>query len=132
MFSYYFQTGFYSIFNTLGPFKSYTQTQAKFLFQTVQLGVGSLCFVLCLIYLIVYYVTKSKASKQVGPAVQQQQDYRAPQPDYRQQQHQGSSHPSQHQGPSHPPQHQGSGYHQPPRAPQAAPGEQPWSTNKRY
>jgi hypothetical protein len=104
IFSYTFQSGFFSTFNTLGPFKTYTQSQAKFLFQTVQLGVGCLCFVLCIIFLIIYYVSKSKASKrQVRPIGQQ--GYNAPQPDYRQ---------------------PAPAYRQP------APGEQPWNPNRRY
>jgi len=112
IFSYSFQTNFFSVFNALSPFKTYTQTQAKFLFQTIQLGVGCLCFVLCIIYIIIYYVTKSKASKQVSPS-DQEPGYRAPQPDYRSQ--------------------QGGGYRQPPpRAPQAGPGEVPWNANRRY
>jgi hypothetical protein len=86
MFSYYFQQAFFTLFNNLAPFKSYTQTQTKFLFQTIQLGVGGLCFVLCIVYLIIYYVSKSKSSKQVSPGLQS--DYRAPQPGYQQQQQQ--------------------------------------------
>jgi len=117
MFSYYFQQSFFTVFNNLGPFKSYTQSQAKFLFQTIQLGVGCLCFVLCLIYLIIYYVTKSKAAKRVTPSYQQP-GYNAPQPAYQQQQQQQ--------------QQQGGGYRQPPRAPQAVPGEVPWNANRRY
>jgi len=111
VFSYNLQQSFFTLFNKLGPFSSYTQTQAKFLFQTIQLGVASLCFVLCLIYFIIYYVTKSKASKRVGPSPNQgygNQGY-------------GSQPQSQYQGQS---------YHTP-RQPQAAPGELPWSSNNR-
>jgi hypothetical protein len=121
IFSYSFQQGFFTIFNTLGPFKTYTQAQSKFLFQTVQLGVGCLCFVLCIIYLIIYYVSKSKAAtKQVAPSGQgRHPDYQAPQPSYPQSEspyrpQQGAYRPSQ------------------PRAPQAAPGEMPWNQNRRY
>jgi hypothetical protein len=113
--SYNTQSNFFTAFTSLGPFKSYTQTQAKFLFQTIQLGVGCLCFVLCIIYLIIFYVSKSKASKRVSPGYQQ--NYPAPQPAYQQQQ--------QYQS-------QGGGYRQPPRQPQAAPGEVPWAGNRRY
>jgi len=106
VFSYNRQQAFWTQFNKLGPFKSYTQSQAKFLFQTVQLGVGALCFVLCLVYLIIYYVTKSKALKRVGPSQQEQGSYG-----------------NQQSGPS---------YRQTPRMPQAAPGEQQWNANRRY
>jgi len=109
VFSYNFQQAFSTVFNNLGPFKSYSQSQAKFLFQTIQLGVGCLCFILCIIFLIIYYVTKSKANKQVSPGVQDQ-GYYAPQP-------------VQQPRP---------GYRPPPRAPQAVPGELPWNANRRY
>jgi len=118
IFSYNFQTSFSTVWNSLGPFKSYTTSQSKFLFQTIQLGVGCLCFVLCIIFLIIYYVTKSKASK-VSPGYpqqqQQQQGYYAPQ--------------SAQQYPQ-----QGQSYRQPPpRVPQQPPGEVPWAThNRRY
>jgi len=105
MFSYYFQTAFFTLFRSLSPFSSYSQTQAKFLFQTIQLGVGSLCFVLCIIYLIIYYVTKSKALKTVGPSPQESGPY-APQP--------------------------GPAYRQTQRQTQANPGELPWNQNRRY
>jgi hypothetical protein len=111
IFSYSFQQNFFTAFNNLSAFKSYTLSQTKYLFQTIQLGVGCLCFVLLIIYLIVYYVTKSKASKRVGPSPQQDY-YAAPQPAY---------------------QKQGPGYRQPaPAYRQPAPGDVPWSTNKRY
>ncbi len=117
IFSYSFQQNFYTIFNNLSPFQNYTQSQAKFLFQTIQLGVGCLCFILCLIYLIIYFVTKSKASKRITPT--QQQDYRAPQPAYNQQAY---NEPAYRQPkPS---------YRPTPRAPQAAPGELPWNANR--
>jgi len=114
-FSYYLRIGFFAAFNSLGPFKSYSESQAKFLFQTIQLGVGCLCFVLCLIFLIIYYVSKSKAAKRVAPSSggYQQNGYQAPQPAYR---------------PSYQPQQQ----YRPPRAPQAAPGDVAWNPNRRY
>lgn len=118
MFSYYFQQAFFTAFKNLGPFKTYSESQAKFLFQTVQLGVGCLCFVLCIIYIIIYFVTRSKAAKRVAPSGFQQAGYQAPQPGgYR---------------PSYQPQQQAYRQPPPPRAPQAAPGEVPWSTNRRY
>jgi len=108
VFNYNFQRNFYATFLTLTPFTGYSQKQTKFLFQTIQLGVGCLSFVLCIIYLIVYYVTKSKVAQRVRPI---QPNYSAPQPAYQQ---------------------QGYGSRQPPRAPQPAPGEIPWGTNRRY
>ncbi len=123
MFSYYFQQSFYTLFTNLSTFKTYTLSQAKFLFQTIQLGVACLCFVLTLIYIIIYYVAKSKASKRISPSQQQQQqrDYYAPQPSYPYQQQQ------------QPP--QGNAYYrqpQAPRAPQAPPGEVPWNSYRKY
>ncbi|CAF0996320.1 unnamed protein product [Adineta steineri] len=85
MFSYYFQQSFFNIFNNLGPFQSYTQTQAKFLFQLVQLCVGGLCIVLCLVYIIVYLVSRNRAKK-IAPAAGGLPNYPAPQPTYPQQQ----------------------------------------------
>lgn len=118
LFSYYFKQSFFLLFNNLGPFRSYNETQAKFLFQTIQLGVGCLCFVLCLIYVIIYYVTKSKAGKRVGPG-QPRSDYPAPQPSYQQPPPQRQY---QAQSTYRPP---------PPRQPQAYPGEVPWN-GRRY
>lgn len=66
-FNYNFQQSFYSAFNGLSAFKNYTQSQTKFLFQTIQLSVGCLCFILCIVFLIIYYVSRNKASKQVSP-----------------------------------------------------------------
>jgi len=58
--------------------------------------------------LIIYYVSRSKANKRVGPGQPQQPSYYAPQPAYQQ---------------------QGAAYRQP-RAPQAAPGEVPWNARR--
>ena len=119
MFSSYFSSSFFSLFNNLGPFRSYTESQAKFLFQTIQIGVGSLCFVLCLIYLIIFYVTKNKAGKQVGPSQQLRSDYPAPQPSYQPPPPQRQYQPQQnYRAP-------------PPRQPQSYPGEVPWN-GRRY
>jgi hypothetical protein len=111
IFSYSFQQSFFLLFNNLGPFKTYTVPQAKFLFQTIQLGVACLCFVLNLIYLVIYYVVRSKASKRIAPSPQQ--GPYAPQPAYPNQQQQQQQ------------------YRQP-RAPQPAPGEVAWNANRRY
>lgn len=98
IFSYSFRSNFFSVWNSLSPFKSYTESQTKFLFQTVQLSVGCLCFVLCLIFIIIYYVTRSKASEKVSPSGYAPPPH-APQPAYRpQQQYQGGQ--SQYQSQS--------------------------------
>ncbi len=79
-FSYNFQQSFYKLFNSWGPFTSYGQSQAKLLFHSIQIGIGGLCFILCLIYLIIYYVYANKAKEQVGPSpAPQQPPYYAPQ-----------------------------------------------------
>ncbi len=68
IFSYTFQQNFYNEFNSLSPFQSYTQNDAKLLCQAIQLGVGVVCLVDCMIYLIIYYKTLKKLKKQ-GPVV---------------------------------------------------------------
>ncbi|UJR07639.1 hypothetical protein I4U23_011927 [Adineta vaga] len=80
MFSYYFRDAFFTVFRRLSPFSSYTETQAKFLFQIIQLSVGALCLILCIVYLIVYLVSRNKASK-IAPSTFQN-NYSAPQPAY--------------------------------------------------
>jgi len=120
---YYFQQAFFTLFKNLSTFSSYTQTQAKFLFQTIQLGVGCLCFVLCVIYLIIYYVCTSKAKKQVGLGQQSYQDYPAPQAQSQSQSQ--SQYQRQYQQP-------GPAYRSPPRVPQARPGENPWNGGGKY
>jgi len=62
VFSYVFQSSFWTVFHNVGPFSSYTQSQTKFLFEVIQLGVGGFCFILCIVYMIIYYVCRSKAS----------------------------------------------------------------------
>ena len=79
MFSYYFQKSFFSTFRELSPFTNYTESQAKFLFQIVQLSVGALCGILCVVYIIVYIISRSNASR-IAPAIHQ--NYPAPQPNY--------------------------------------------------
>jgi len=108
IFSYTFQQNFWSTFNSLSAFKSYSLSQSKFLFQTVQLGVGGLSFILCIIILIIYYVCSSKAKKQVAPA----DSYGSQQ---QQQQQNGRS-----------------TYRPGPRAPQAQPGDVAWNNRGRY
>jgi len=106
--SYYLSQSFFTIFNGLSTFKTYTQSQTKFLFQAIQLGVGCLCFVLCLVYMIIYYVCSSKAKRgQVSPGPEQQ------------------PYPGQYQNPA-------PAYRPNPRAPQANPGEVPWNVRGRY
>lgn len=118
-------------------FKSYSESQVKFLCQTIQLGVGSFCFMLCIIYLIIYYVCSNKAKQQVAPGslFPQRQPYYGPQP------------PSYYPPPPPPPAEQGyypplppQQYYQPPApawrppayAPQPPPGAIPWNGNRKY
>ncbi|CAF2676214.1 unnamed protein product [Rotaria sp. Silwood2] len=110
VFSYSFRSSFFTAFNSLSAFKSYSESQTKFLFQTIQLSVGCLCLVLCIVYMIIYYVTRSKASGNVTP-IGNQLSPRTSQP------------PSNyHQQPRAPQ----------PRAPQPPPGQVQWNPNRRY
>ena len=65
---------FLTVFNNLSAFKSYSVSQAKFLFQTIQISFGCLGFVVCLIYLVIYFITKKQASKQVIVLSSEQND----------------------------------------------------------
>ncbi|CAF1241720.1 unnamed protein product [Rotaria sp. Silwood1] len=67
VFSYSFRTSFFTAFNSLSAFKSYSESQTKYLFQTIQLSIGCLCFVLCIIYMVIYYVTRNKSLGNVAP-----------------------------------------------------------------
>lgn len=71
LFSYYFREGFFVAFHKLSAFETYSETQAKFLFQVVQASVGGLCFILGIVYLIVFIVAKFRANK-VAPCGQTQ------------------------------------------------------------
>jgi len=118
-FSYTLQQSFLTLFRTLGPFSSYTQSQAKFLFQTIQIGVGSLCFILCIIYLVIYYVVKNKATNQVASSRPAQPSrFVAPQ-----QQRQSNAYPQSYPTPY------GGGQA---RVPQQPPGVAPWNAGGRY
>ena len=66
-FAYPFQQSFFTSLNSISTFQNYGQYQAKVLFQSIQLGVGCLCLLVCLLYVIIYFVTASKTSKQVSP-----------------------------------------------------------------
>ncbi|CAF0762511.1 unnamed protein product [Didymodactylos carnosus] len=107
---YTLQQSFLNLFNALPPFKSYSSTQARFLFQSIQLGVGCLCFVLVLIYLIIYFVCKSKVEK---PAV-------FPQPPILNGDNENESYPPTRQ------------QQYPPMQPQPQPGELPWDPLTKY
>lgn len=106
-FSYSFRESFFTVFNSWGPFKSYKESHVKFLCQTIQLGVGGLAFILCLLYLIIYYVTANKAKPQVAPdpTVQRQLQQQQHQPFY----------------PSPPPPMAAQGYYPPPPPPPPGP-----------
>ncbi len=68
--TYTFQQNFFAVFNSLGPFKTYTQSQAKYLFQTVQISVGCLSFVCSVAYVVIYVLVVMQASKRVTPIQQ--------------------------------------------------------------
>ncbi len=78
IFSYSFRQSFFNEFNSMSPFQSYTQNDVKLLCQSIQLGVGTVCLVDCIVYLIIYRVTLKKLKKQ-GPVVPvelpKQEDY---------------------------------------------------------
>ncbi|CAF1453547.1 unnamed protein product [Didymodactylos carnosus] len=107
--SYTLSSSFLTTFKTLSPFTNYTSTSAKYLFQTIQLGVGCLCFVLSVIYVILYLIYKSKAKKSIYPQTQPPAMYQ------QQQQFNPNFNP------------QGIRRGPPPRNPQAYPGEIEWS-----
>ena len=71
-FDYNFRRSFYSKFNSWDSFESFTERDTKHFFQTIQVSVGSFCFVLCIIYLIVYYICKSKSKAEIAPSAQSQ------------------------------------------------------------
>ena len=79
LFSYDFRQSFYSTFNSLEAFRFFTESQTKCLFQSIQLGVGCLCFLICVAYLIIYYMCLNKSKLQYAPLDQQPE----PQPFYR-------------------------------------------------
>lgn len=121
VFTYSFQQDFFTVLHRLSPFSTYTQSQAKYLFQVVQISVGSLCFALCILYIIVYIASKNKAKQQVAPRMMQQRT-NAPQPNYQQQ---GPSY-AQQQGPGYP-QQQMPVYPNVPQGPQYG---DPWQQNR--
>ncbi len=85
-FSTSWEQSFFAVFNGLSAFQSYGESSAKFLFQAIQLGIGILCFVICLLYIIIYYTCSSKAQQQVAPTPlspqekEEQQNHLTPHP----------------------------------------------------
>jgi hypothetical protein len=149
-FSYSFQQSFYTIFTGWTPFQTYSISQLKILFQTIQISTGGVCFICCIIYVIIYYVCTSKAKKQVAPSPQQdsypleqQGFYPLQQQGPYSPQQQGSYPPQQsYYAPQLPPQQQQQQqqFYQPPApvwrppqyVPQAQPGAIPWNAKRRY
>jgi len=76
-FSYSFQQSFYNTIISKDPFKSYTITQIKLLCQATQIGAGCLCFIICVIYVIIYYVCikKAKSKVKISPSSEQEDDH---------------------------------------------------------
>lgn len=106
------QSSFLTNFRRLSAFSTYTVDQAKFLFQATQIGLASLCFILSLIFIIIYYVVKSKASangqvRDMNPSPKRAQFDES----------------ALREKPS---------ARFAPRKPQAAPGVLPWNDRKRY
>jgi hypothetical protein len=66
-FAYNMSRNFFSTFNSLNGFRTYTLSQSKYLFQTVQISVGCLGFVLCIVYLMIYIMRRMDTSNQVIP-----------------------------------------------------------------
>ncbi|CAF3482347.1 unnamed protein product [Rotaria sp. Silwood1] len=130
-FSYGFRQWFFTLMNNWGPFKTYTESQAKLFVQAMQLGIGGLCLILCIIYLVIYYVCTNKSNGQVGPTLQsQQQNYYAPlHPSYYAPPKPSYNAPPLQQQYVQPP---ATAYHRTTYIPQAAPGEIPWNSNRRY
>jgi hypothetical protein len=66
-FSYTMSQNFFTAFNSLNGFKSYTLSQSKYLFQTVQISFGCLGFVLSVLLLVLYIMARQIYSNQVIP-----------------------------------------------------------------
>jgi hypothetical protein len=66
-FSYTMSQNFFTAFNSLNGFKTYTLSQAKYLFQTIQLSFGCLGFVLCVVYLVLYFMRRKETLNRVKP-----------------------------------------------------------------
>ncbi|CAF0861663.1 unnamed protein product, partial [Didymodactylos carnosus] len=79
IFSYTLQKNFLTVFQSLGAFSTYTVSQAKFLFQVIQLSVAGLCFFLNIIYIIICYVYRNKLKniQRIFPENYQQFPYSA-------------------------------------------------------
>jgi hypothetical protein len=111
---------FFSTFNNLNGFRNYTLSQSKYLFQTVQISVGCLGFVLCIVYLAIYITQRLDTSNQVIP-MRRGRDLDSPEssiPD------RGSSDASGSRRPLKP--------KRSPFAPQPYPGEVPWNGRRKY
>lgn len=103
----------------------------------MQLGIGALCFMICVIYLVVYYSTTSQLKGSVGPSASTKS--KPSKPPSQQAQYPPPPPPP----PPAPPQayHPSGPFWRPPAyvpqappayIPQAAPGQIPWNPNRRY
>ncbi|CAF2502315.1 unnamed protein product [Rotaria sp. Silwood2] len=140
-FSYNFRQWFFTLMNNWGPFKTDTESQAKLFVHAMQLGIGGLCFLLCIIYFIIYYVCANKSKVQVEPVSQSQQPqtyyappqqlqayYAPPQQSYYAPSQQSFYGPPPQQYPQPP----APAYRRNPYVRQAVPGQIPWNSNRRY
>jgi hypothetical protein len=78
VFSYNYSQTFFTAFNSLNGFKSYTLAQSKYLFQTVQISFGCLGFVLCLVYIAIYFMRKQETGTRVIPFNNEQDNRESP------------------------------------------------------
>ncbi|CAF0748245.1 unnamed protein product [Didymodactylos carnosus] len=77
-----------SVMNSITPFKNYTIYDSKKLFLEIQVGCAGLALLISLVYIIIYYICKTKFKNQTATAtattsaVKQDNyvDYPAPQP----------------------------------------------------
>jgi hypothetical protein len=72
IFSYNYSQSFFTAFNSLNGFKTYTLAQSKYLFQTVQISFGCLGFVLCLVYIAIYFMRRQETGNRVIPVNKKQ------------------------------------------------------------
>lgn len=62
------QSSFIVTFRTMDLFKYYTETQSKTLFQAMQVGIGSVCILMSITYIIIFYIHDKKAKEMIRPS----------------------------------------------------------------
>ena len=62
-FSSSLQSSFITTFRTMDLFKSYTETQAKLLFQSMQIGLGGVSLLICISFIIIFYSHDKRAKE---------------------------------------------------------------------